>query len=238
MRPDFSLTLDDFRRDESTRKRVTNSLQSGGTVVMDEFSSASDLVPHRDDDVDSKKDLPKLPSGNNRFCCLFGVCVFVCCCLTPVSLVGIAYLLAPGLVMQLVPMSLRADAAAAADNRAVTRDATIQDHAELGLWDSQQRATPLQMQVALSQALGVRVEDEDVRVTPQQNRHFFEIKIDHATQEEIVYMESQVFLASLNAYLAQFGACGVLTHSPRLLKTDVSKMTNTKRTGTGTATKK
>ena len=220
-RPDlsFTYTLDDIRRDDSTRKRAAASLQSGGTV-LDEFSSASDLTPHHDDDTDSKKGLPKLPNGNNRLCCLLGCCFFACCCLTPASLLGVAYLLAPDTVLGLVPNALRADPATAVDNRAVKRDETIKDHIELGLWDSKQSATPLQLQVATSLALGVRVDDEDVSVAAQQNRHFFEIKIDHGTQEELVFLDSPVFLASLNAHLAQFGASAVVTHSPKLVKSD------------------
>lgn len=217
-RPDFSFTLDDFRRDDSTRKRATTSLQSGGTV-LEEFSSASDLLPHHDDDVDSKKDLPKLPNGNNKkFCCILWCCFFTCYCLVPASLIGIAYVVAPDAMLGLLPAALHEDAATSTDNRAVRRDETVRDHAELGLWDSQQRATPLQMQVALSQALGVRADDEDVSVAAQQNRHFFEIHVQHATQEEVVFMDTPVFLASLNAHLSQFGASAVVTHSPRLVK--------------------
>lgn len=221
-RPDFAFTLDDFRRDDSTRKRATSSLQSGGTAIADEFSSASDLLPHHDDDADSKKDqLPKLPNGsNNRLCCLLACSFFTCCCLGPAALVGAAYVLAPDAVLSMLPASVRTDPDAQANNRAVKRDESIPDHCELGIWDSQQHATPLQMQVALSLALGVRVDDEDVSVMAQQNRHFFEIKISHATQEEVVYIESPVFLASLNAHLTQFGAQAVLTHSPKLVKAD------------------
>lgn len=218
-RPDLSFTLEDFRRDDSTRKRATASLQSGNTV-LDEFSSASDLIPHHDDDADSKKDLPKLPNGNNRFCCILWCCLFACCCLAPASLVGAAYLIAPDAMLGMLPAALREDPAESTDNRAVRRDETIRDHAELGLWDSQQHATPLQMQVALSQALGVRAADEDVSVVAQQNRHFFEIHIQHATQEEVVFIDTPVFLASLNAHLSQFGASAVVTHSPKLVKAD------------------
>ena len=222
-RPDLSFatfgTLEDFRRDDSTRKRATTSLQSGGTV-LDEFSSASDFAARHDDDVDSKKDLPRLPNGNSRLCCVLGVCAFVCCCLTPASLIGIAYILAPDIVLGLLPASLRTDPSLAADQRAVKRDGSIRDYCDLGVWDSQQKATPLQMQVALSQALGVRADDEDVSVTAQQNRHFFEIRIDHATQEEVVFIDSAVFLASLNTHLSTFGASAVVTHTPKLVKAD------------------
>ena len=213
-------TLDDFRRDDSTRKRTTTSLQSGGTV-LDEFSSASDFATRQDDDVDSKKDLPRLPGGNSRLCCVLGVCIFVCFCLTPASLIGIAYLLAPDIVLGLLPASLRTDPVAQANARAaVKRDDSIKDSIIFGIWDSKQSITPLQLQVAISMTLGVRVEDEDVTVKPQQNRHFFEVKVEHATQEELVHIESEMFLASLNVHLVQFGGNSVITHSPRLVKAD------------------
>jgi hypothetical protein len=210
-------TLEDFRRDESTRKRATTSLQSGGTV-LDEFSSASDFAARHDDDVDSKKDLPRLPNGNSRLCCVLSVCVFVCCCITPASLIGIAYLLAPDIVLGLLPASLRTDPVAQANARAVKRDESIKDYIEVGIWDSKQSITPLQLQVAISIALGVRVEDEDIEVKVQQNRHFFEVTVSHGTQEELAHIESDVFLASLNVHLVQFGGNAVVTHSPLLVK--------------------
>ena len=225
-RPDWSFTLDDLSN-ESTRKRAaasaTSSLQSGGTVIMDEFSSASDLMATHEEDKynhDGKRDLPKLPTGQGRMCWALGCCVFTCCCLLPAAFVGAVYMAAPEMVLQLLPTSLHADPAAQANARAVKRDESIKDSIHFGVWDSKQSVTPLQLQVAISMALGVRVEDEDIAVTPQTNRHFFEVRVDHGTQEELAHIESDVFLASLNSHLVQFNGNAVVTHSPRLVKAD------------------
>lgn len=221
----WSFTLRDISSSDSARKRAAAS----GATVIDEFSSVSDVMAQNDDQQyidndDNKKDLPKLPGGTSKLCYVLSCCVFMCCCLVPAILVWSLYSFFPETIMPFLPFLARdVDGILDANARAVRRDETIRDAVELGLWDSQQRATPLQLQVALSQALGVRAEDEDVHVTTQQNLHFFEIRIDHGTQEECVYIDSVAFLTSLNTHLAQFSATAVVTHSPRLVKFEAEK---------------
>ena len=79
--------------------------------------------------------------------------------------------------------------------------------------------TPLQLQVAISMALGVRAEDDDVSVKVDEN-YFFDVSVQHATIEEAEYAGSETFLAKLNAHLLHYGGQAVLSHPPKLHKVD------------------
>ena len=99
----------------------------------------------------------------------------------------------------------------------LARDGTIKDTLKFGIWDSQRTVTPLQLQVAISMALGVRAEDDDVDVRVDEN-YFFEVVVRHATIEEVEYSASDTFLSKLNVHLSHYGGNAVLSHPPKLLK--------------------
>jgi hypothetical protein len=99
----------------------------------------------------------------------------------------------------------------------LARDGTIRDTLKFGIWDSQRIVTPLQLQVAISMALGVRAEDDDVDVRVDEN-YFFEVVVQHATIEEVEYAASDTFLSKLNVHLLHYGGNAVLSRPPKLLK--------------------
>lgn len=142
------------------------------------------------------------------------------CCLATVATWGVF-----GTVLLVVAVESHARAGASlfsADEtatleRRLARDATIQDELRFGIWDSRRSITPLQLQVAISVALGVRAEDDDVRVLADENS-FFKIEIFHATIEEAEYVASDAFFAKLNAHLAHYDGNAVLSHPPKLQK--------------------
>ena len=106
---------------------------------------------------------------------------------------------------------------ALAFERRVARDETIKDGLEFGIWDSMSKITPLQLQVAISLALGVRADDGDVHVTEQENS-FFVIRVDHATVEESDFINSDVFVSSLNTHTLHYDGKCVLSKRARLIK--------------------
>jgi hypothetical protein len=99
----------------------------------------------------------------------------------------------------------------------LARDGTIRDSLCFGVWDSQRKVTPLQLQVAVSMALGVRADDDDIHVRVDEN-YFFEVLVQHATIEEVEYAGSDTFLAKLNAHLLHYGGSAVMSHPPKLQK--------------------
>lgn len=99
----------------------------------------------------------------------------------------------------------------------LARDTTIKDHLEFGLWDSKQQVTKLQLQVAVSLALGVRAEDDDVAVKVNEN-HFFEVAVQHATVEEEDFVSSTEFLQRLNNHVGVYGGEVVISKPPKLVK--------------------
>jgi len=101
--------------------------------------------------------------------------------------------------------------------RRLARDSSIRATARFGVWDSKATITPLQLQVCVSVALGVRADDDDVDVREESN-HFFVISVQHATVEESEYIGSSQFLASLNIQLENYGGSAVLSRPPALLK--------------------
>lgn len=101
--------------------------------------------------------------------------------------------------------------------RRLARDSTIKDKVAFGVWDSRTSITQLQLQVAISMALGVRADDGDITIHVEDNS-FFEIEVDHATIEEVEYISSSTFLERLNFHMSQFGGLGVLSKPPRLKK--------------------
>jgi hypothetical protein len=106
---------------------------------------------------------------------------------------------------------------ALAFERRVARDGAIKEGLEFGIWDSMSKITPLQLQVAISLALGVRADDGDVHVNEQENS-FFVIRVDHATVEEIDFINSDAFVSSLNTHTLHYDGRCVLSKRARLIK--------------------
>jgi hypothetical protein len=109
------------------------------------------------------------------------------------------------------------DADDRAAERRIARDSSIKDRVEFGIWDSRRSITPMQLQVSVSMALGVRAEDDDINIKIEDNS-FFEITVQHATQEEVDYISTETFIDKLNGQLSYYGGLGVLSKPPRLLK--------------------
>lgn len=101
--------------------------------------------------------------------------------------------------------------------RRLARDSTIKDKVAFGIWDARTSITPLQLQVAVSMALGVRADDGDIEIKVDDNS-FFEVRVEHATIEEVEYIASITFLERLNVQMSHYGGSGVLSKPPRLVK--------------------
>jgi len=99
--------------------------------------------------------------------------------------------------------------------RRIARDDSIRDFVLFGVWDSRVSITPLQLQVAVSMALGVRASDDDVHVTADEES-FFQVRVDHATIEEVEYIGSSGFFSRLNTHMSHYGGVGVLSRPPKL----------------------
>ena len=99
----------------------------------------------------------------------------------------------------------------------VARDDGVKDRAGFGVWDQQSRLTPLQLQVAVSLALGVRANDDDVHVTKMEN-FFFAVSVEHATGEEIDYINGETFIETLNEHVEHYEALCVISQRARLVK--------------------
>jgi hypothetical protein len=105
--------------------------------------------------------------------------------------------------------------------RRLARDESIKDVLSFGIWDSERQLTKLQLQVALSMALGVRAEDDDISVESEEN-YFFLVKVEHATIEEMEFVGSEAFVARLNTQLEHFNGNAVLSHPPKLNRVEAT----------------
>ena len=186
---------------------VASSLESRGNVADDDDNDASDDVGCHDH-VDARKFVhpPKLKSKK-------------CCCATFVILwTAIATLFSVSVVANShgVKLSVFQPEDTGIERRLV-RDESIRDYVQFGIWDSHVSVTPLQLQVAVSMALGVRASDDDVHVKADEDS-FFEVRVEHATLEEAEYVASQSFLVKLNIQLIPYGGNGVLSRPPKLHK--------------------
>jgi len=99
--------------------------------------------------------------------------------------------------------------------RHIGRDQSVDAHLEFGLWESIGEVTALQLQVSVSMALGVRANDNDVKIVEKPN-HFFDLVVDHATTEELDFVESGAFLEHLNGQLTVYNGRAVMSVPPRL----------------------
>lgn len=140
------------------------------------------------------------------------------CCFTIVGLWALVVAcVCTGTCLQIYHTHLRDAEDALAFERRVARDDTITDVLEFGIWDSMSKLTPLQLQVAISLALGVRADDGDVHVSGQENS-FFVIRVDHATVEESDFINSDAFASTLNKHTVYYEGKCVLSKRARLIK--------------------
>jgi hypothetical protein len=114
--------------------------------------------------------------------------------------------------------------------RRIARDDSVSDYVLFGVWDSHVAITPLQLQVAVSMALGVRAADDDVHVVADE-QSFFEVRVEHATAEECDYIASPNFLVKLNLQLTHYGGSAVLSRPPRLHKPMPSDSSSSTKNG-------
>ena len=163
-----------------------------------------DVEAANDADEVKREAPPKLRS-RRTFCTLLGLWTVFTICFAVVFLFQ--------------ALSSRLDSASVDEalERRLARDSSIKDKVTFGVWDSRTSITQLQLQVAISMALGVRADYCDITSHVEDN-HFFEIEVDHATVEEVEYIASSGFLERLNVHMAQFNGLGVLSKPPRLKK--------------------
>lgn len=155
--------------------------------------------------VEAKRSAPpKLKT--RRTCCMMLVMVWTIC----------TFSLSCVMLFQ-VTSSRLADVSDPATERRIARDPTIKDRVAFGIWDSKRSVTPMQLQVSVSMALGVRADDDDITVNVEDNS-FYEITVNHATSEEADYIATDAFMQKLNGQLSYYGGGGVLSKPPRLLK--------------------
>ena len=139
------------------------------------------------------------------------------CCTSLLGMLAILIVLVVfgGLVFELRAFELtEVDSAL---ERRIARDSTIKDQLVFGVWDSRHSITKLQLQVAISMALGVRADDGDVEVAADES-FFFNVRVEHATVEEVDFVASDAFVDRLNVQLAHYGGAGVVSKPPRLVK--------------------
>jgi len=173
-----------------TKRRPDVVLHTGAGTMPDVESCGSV-------ESDKKKNLPVLHSSRRTI-----VVCFACCCCMIASLVGIG--MAFTITFPDTPIALlRAPPH--------SRNESITDRASIGLWDSQRAITKLQLQVAVSLALGVRSLDDDIHVQEKES-HFFAVVVDHTDEEELSFMKGPRFLNLLNNHLAPFGGVCVVSN--------------------------
>lgn len=147
------------------------------------------------------------------------------CCFTIVGLWALVVVCACTVTcLQIYHTHIRDAEEARAFERRVARDDTITDVLEFGIWDSMSKLTPLQLQVAISLALGVRADDGDVNVSEQENS-FFVLRVNHATVEESDFINSDAFVSTLNKHTVYYEGKCVLSKRARLIKPNLHHST-------------
>ena len=199
------------REQQQTRRRTpaddfaTRSAAAVAGACSDIESAANDDDASKNTHVDAKRSTPpKLKP--RRLCCTVLVAMWTLLtisvsCMTLLNMTNGRFF----------------DADDPAVERRIARDSSIKDRVEFGIWDSKRSVTPMQLQVSVSMALGVRAEDDDINIKIEDNS-FFEITVQHATHEESDYISTETFIDKLNGQLSYYGGLGVLSKPPRLLK--------------------
>ena len=176
---------------------------------MFKMEAGQALTQRRKDDeirVDVYDEPPKLQQRRGFGCCF--------CCFVMVA--GIALLF-----VGVHHINVENAAERRVFEQRVMRDGSITDTLHFGIWERTSRMTKLQLQVALSIALSVRAEDEDVHVEQLQNS-FFRVVVEHATLEERDLVNSEPFFNALNDEASLFGGECVLSERAVLSKNKVS----------------
>lgn len=192
------------REDKRTRRRATPEEFASAAAVAGACTESDDIEVANDTRVDAKRKLPKL-RPNRMFCStLVGMWTFF-------TLLG-----SGSLIFQLKSNRFFETKDPVVERR-ITRDETIVDRLVFGIWDSKHSSTPMQLQVSVSMALGVRANDGDIEIKVEDN-FFYEIYIEHATSEEVDYISTDTFLTRLNQQLSYYEGFAVLSKPPKLLK--------------------
>lgn len=192
--------------DACTKRRTDQHACHGASTLPttdpEAGAAAPRVITFTEDDHEQEKRLHHLPPPllqTSRRTMVF--CISCCCCIAT-SLIIVATMTIIGYSDSPIAM-LRAPPH--------SRNASIVDRARIGLWDSQRAITKLQLQVAVSLALGVRALDDDIHIV-ENDQHFFTVNIDHTDTDEIEFMRGHRFLALLNTNLAPFGGLCVVSN--------------------------
>jgi len=189
--------------DDATDSRGRSLAAAAGAATS--FDDVESTSGH--DHVDVRKFLHPPPTLKSRRCC----CVTI---IVTWTLFSTTFFIAT--LMNIHSMGLFQNEDASLERR-IVRDNSIPDFVSFGVWDSRVSITPLQLQVVVSMALGVRASDDDVHVYAD-DESFFDVRVDHANAEEIEYIASPAFLTRLNTHMAPYGGIGVLSRPPKLHK--------------------
>lgn len=191
------------REDQRTRRRATPEEYTSAAAVAG-ASSCTEEVDIESTRVDAKRSVPKLKTSRT-------------CCTTLVGLWTFFTLLGSGsMIFQVMSTRLFENSDPVIERR-IARDETILDRVVFGIWDSRRAVTPMQLQVSVSMALGVRADDGDIQIKIEDNC-FYEIFVEHATNEEVDYISTELFLTRLNHQLSYYDGFAVLSKPPKLLK--------------------
>ena len=219
----ISFTLSNLQKhipsDEGSRRRVqtfaaddqsdTRRSVAAAAGAATSFEDVESPISH--DYVDALKTIhhPPPPKLKNR----------KCCCLLTIILMWTSFstLLLFATLLNINDLAYFRSSEEAVTGRRISRDSNIRDFVLFGIWDSKVAITPLQLQVAVSVALGVRADDDDVYVKSD-DESFFVVRVEHATDEETEYIASNGFLEKLNRQLTFYGGLGVVSRQPKLHK--------------------
>lgn len=185
--------------------KVANVLDVEGAEPDADVNDGHYPPSHQFVDAATLSNPPILKPRRSCCCTLIGVWVLFVMCTA--AIIGV----------QIYHTHLREVDERRAFERRVARDDSILDRLEFGIWDSMGMLTKLQLQVAVSLALGARADDGDVHVMEQENA-FYSILIDHATIEECDFVNSDAFATELNVHTRHYDGKCVLSKRARLLK--------------------
>jgi hypothetical protein len=205
----LSFVLSEVKRDEQQQKqrqrKPFEDVESSAAAVAGSLGHFADAPSTTH--VDAAREAPPKLKPRRTACSML---LWLWCFISVVVVTGLA--------MQ-TAMLYHSDAEDSKLTRRLARDSTVKAVVVFGVWDSMGAVTPLQLQVSVSVALGVRADDNDVEVEPGE-AHFFTIKVQHATLEEADFVNTNTFLERLNAQLETYGGVAVLSRQARLHKNE------------------
>ena len=204
----LSFVLSEVKRDEQQQRRQRKpfeDVESSAAAVAGSLNHFTDAPSTTH--VDAAREPPPKLKPRRTACSML---LWAWCFISVVVMTGIALQTA---------MLYHSDVEESKLTRRLARDASVTTKMSFGVWDSKGVITPLQLQVSVSVALGVRADDDDVRVAAGE-AHFFTINVDHATLEETDYVNTDVFLDRLNEQLENYGGVAVISRQAKLYKNE------------------